>query len=191
MKKIFVIICSPKQKSSKDEYVQAYIQQAKECGHDVRVLNVYDLEVDYLRFVEEQKDFDYSLTPELKQAQENLVWAEQLVFVYPIWMLAIPPILSTFISKIFAKGVACDYSDMGPKPLMKDKTAVIIQSYSMPFFFMKYFYSDVPMKWWKVVLTSWCGPKIIKRFDLDMIDSVSEKRKQKWLKDIKKFVKSL
>lgn len=187
--KIFMIICNPKEHSSKDEYVQTYIEEAKKAGHEVKAVNLYDLNIDYLRA--KGDDFDYSLTDELKQAQENLVWAEQLVFVYPIWCLAVPPIMSTFISKIFASGIACEYTDRGPKPLMQDKTAVIMHSYSMPYFYMKYFYCDVPMKWWKVVLTTWCGPKIIKRFDFDMIDSVPEKRRQKWIKDIKKFVAKL
>ena len=189
MKKIFVIICNPKEHSLKQEYVQTYIEEAKKFGHEIRVINVYDLNIDYLRA--NGDEFDFSLTDELKQAQDNLIWADQLVFVYPIWCLAVPPILSTFISKVFSEGVACEFSESGPKPLMKDKTAVIMQSYSMPFFFMKYFYFDIPMRWWKIMLTDWCGPKIIKRFDFDMIDSVSEKRNQKWIENIKKFVAKL
>jgi len=186
MKKIFVIICNPKEHSSKELYVQTYIEEAKAHGHEVKVLNLYDLDIDYLRA--HGDDFDKSLTLELKQAQDNIVWADQLVFVYPIWWLAIPALMKTFIERVFAEGVVSDMAGMGPKPLMKNKTAVIMHSYSMPSFVMKCFYNDVPMKWWKVVLTDWCGPKIVKRFDFDMIDKVSEKRKQKWVKEIKKFV---
>lgn len=191
MKKIFVITCNPKEHSQKEEYVRTYVDEARKCGHEVREVNAYDLNIDFLRYDKEKNDFDYSLTDELKQAQDNLIWADQLVFVYPIWELSIPPILSTFISKVFSEGIAAEMSPNGPKPLMKHKTAVIMQSYSMPYFFMRYFYNDIPMKWWKVVLSDWCGPKIIKRFDLDMIDNVPEKRKQKWIKDIKKFVAKL
>lgn len=189
MKKIFVITCNPKEHSKKEPYIQAYIEEAKKCGHEVRVVNLYDMNIDYLRA--KGDEFDVSLTDELKQAQDNLIWADQFVFVYPIWCLAIPPIMSSFISKTFSEGIACEFSPTGPKPLMKNKTAVIMQSYSMPYFAMKYFCSDVPMKWWKVVLTTWCGPKIIKRFDLDLIDNIPEKRHQKWLKDIKTFVDKL
>jgi len=185
MKKIFVITCNPKEHSSKDAYVQAYIEEVQKHGHEVRVINVYDLNVDYIRA--KGDEIDYSLTPELKQAQDSLVWADQIVFVYPIWWLSLPAMLTSFISRVFAEGVVSDMSGMGPKPLMKGKTAVIMQSYSMPFFAMKYFYGDVPLKWWKVVLTDWCGPKIVKRFDFDQIDNVPEKRKQKWLKEVRKF----
>lgn len=189
--KIFMIICNPKEHSSKEEFVRTYIEEVQKKGHEVRTVNVYDLKIDFLRFDKEKNDFDFSMSEEFKQQQENLIWSNQVVFVYPIWCLAVPPILSTFISKIFAEGIAAEMTDKGPKPLMKDKTAVIIQSYDMPYWCMKYLYADVPMKWWKVVLTEWCGPKIIKRFDFDMIGSASEKKKQKWIKDIKKFVAKL
>lgn len=189
MQKIFIITCNPKEHSEKELYVQTYIEEAKKYGHEVRIINLYDLDIDYLRA--NGNEFDYSISYELKQAQDNIIWADQLVFVYPIWWLAIPALMKSFIERTFAEDVVSEMDKMGPKPLLKDKTAVIIQSYSMPYFAMKYFYADIPMKWWKIALTDWCGPKIIKRFDFDMIDNVQEKRKQKWIKDIKKFVSKI
>lgn len=189
MKKIFVIQCNPKEHSLKEEYVNAYIETAKNNGHNIKIVNLYDLDIAYLNFSGEK--LDTTLTPELKQAQDNILWADQLVFVYPVWCLGIPAIMKAFIERVFQEDVVCKYSEMGPSPLLKDKTAVIMQSYSMPSFFMKYYYGDIPMKWWNIVLTKWCGPKIIKRFDFDMLENVSEKKKQKWIKDIKKFVAKL
>lgn len=190
MKKIFMVICNPKEHSSKEEYVNTYIEEAKKAGHEVRTINVYDLNLSYLKFNKEKNDFDYSISDELKQVRENFIWADQFVFVYPVWYLFLPPALTDFMTQVFGE-VGCELSERGPKPLMKDKTAVIMHSYSMPYFFMKYACKDIPMKWWKVTLTDWCGPKIIKRFDFDMIDSVPEKRRQKWIKDIKKFIAKL
>lgn len=187
--KIFMIICNPKEHSLKEELVKTYTEEASKKGHEVKTLNLYDLNIDFLR--ENDGKFDYSLTPELQQAQNDVLWADHLVFVYPIWWFGIPALMKSFLEKVFVENVVSKYGKMGPEPLMKDKTAVIIQSYDMPYWCMKYVYADVPMKWWKVVLTSWCGPKIIKRFDFDMIGSASEEKKQKWIKDIKKFVAKL
>lgn len=189
MKKIFIITCNAKESSAKEVYVNTYIEEAKKHGHDVKIINLYDLNIDYLRA--NGNDFDQALTDDLKQAQDNILWADQVVFVYPIWWLGFPAIMKSFIEKIFTDGVVSHMGKMGPEPLMKDKTAVIMQSYDAPYFCMKYFYGDIPMKWWKVALTDWCGPKIVKRFDFDMICNVSEKRKQKWINDVKKFVAKL
>lgn len=190
MKKIFIIECNPKKEHSKRRvYVQTYIDEAKSCGHEVRIINLYDLNIDYLRFSGDNAD--HSLTGELKQAQDNLIWADQLVITYPIWCFAIPAILKSFIERTFSRDIIWKISEKGPQPILKNKTAVIMQSYDMPSIFMKYFLGDVPFKFWKVLLEKWCGFKIEKRFDLDCINSVSEKTKQKRLNDIKKFIAKL
>lgn len=190
MKKIFIIECNPKKELSKREvYVQTYINEAKKHGHEIRKVNLYDLNIDYLKFNGEEPD--KSLTDELKQAQDNLIWADQLVITYPIWHFAIPSILKCFIERTFSRDVLWKISAKGPQPILKNKTAIIMQSYDMPYFFMKYFLGDVPFNFWKVLLEKWCGFKIEKRFDLDCINSVSEKTKLKRIKDINKFVSKL
>jgi putative NADPH-quinone reductase len=186
--KIFLIECNPKEHSSKESYVQAYVEEAKAKGHEVKMINLYDLNIEYLNFSGEKPDI--TLTFELQQAQDNILWADQIVFVYSIWWLGIPAILKAFIDKTFREGVVVSISKFGPKPLLKGKTAVIMQSYDMPYIGMKSL-GDLPMKWWKVVLTKWCGIKIVKRFDFEMISSVSDKRKQKWINDVKNFVAKL
>lgn len=188
MKKIFVVICNPKEKSQKEIYVQTYIDEAKKCGHEVRVLNLYDLKIDYLKFNGDEPDT--ALTDELKQAQDNIVWSDQFVIVYPLWCFAIPAILKAFIERTFINGALWKFGKMGPEPVLKNKTAVIIQSYAMPYFFMK-LQGDLPMKYWKILLHKWCGFKIVKRFDLDMISTESDKKRQKWINSIKKFVSEL
>lgn len=186
MKKIFVIQCNAKKNSCKEIYVQTYINEAEKCKHEVRTVNLYDLDIDYLRF--NGDDIDNTLTEELKKAQNNILWADQLVFVYPIWWLGIPAIMKSFIDKTFTEDVVAKYGKYGPIPLLKGKTAVIMQSYDMPFLWMKYFCKDLPFKYWQAILTPWCGIKIEKRFDFDGISDVNEKRKQKWINNIKKFV---
>ncbi len=190
MTKIFIVECNPKTQSSKEEYLNTYIDEAQKNGHEIRKVNICDLNINYLKFDNDKNDFDCSISDELMKERENFIWADQFVFVYPVWYLALPPMFMDFMTQVFGE-VGCKLTEKGPKPLMKGKTAVIMQSYSMPLFFMKSFCKDIPMKWWKVTLTDWCGPKIIKRFDFDMIDSVSEKRRQKWIKEIKKFVAKL
>lgn len=189
MKKIYFIICNPKQNSLKAPYIKAYIEEAQKLGHEVRTLNIYDLNIDYLKFIDDKPD--YSLTEELKEAQSNILWADQVVFAYPIWQLAFPAKLKSFIEHVFVENVVSKYGKYGPEPLLAGKTAVIIQSYDMPGFAMKYLYGDIPFKYLQVVFTKWCGLKIEKRFDIDCVSSISDKKRDKWIQSIKKFVSKL
>lgn len=186
MKKIFVITYQPKEKSDKQLFVDTFINESQNAGNEVKVLNIHDMEIEYLKLTE--NDVDMELTPELKLAQDNILWADQIVLVYSVWCLSVPAKLKSFIERIFQKDVLVGYGDMGPKPILKDKTMVVIQSYSMPYFVMKYIYGDIPFKFLKIVFQNWCGFKIVKRFDIDMTEYIDKKRSQKFVKDIKKFV---
>lgn len=190
MKKIFVIQYQPKKKSEKAEYLETYIQEAKKLGHEVREINLHNIEIEYLS-INDLGLPDPVLTSELKEAQDNILWADQIVFAYSVWCLNLPAKFKSFIERIVQKDVLVSYGKMGPEPIIKDKEMVVIQSYSMPYFLMKYVYGDAPFKIMKVVFKNWCGFKIIKRFDFDIIDTVNEKRKQKWLNEIKKFVNKI
>lgn len=190
MKKIFIIKYQPKEKSEKAEYVEIYKEEARNLGHEVREINIHNLSVEYLSIGKDGLP-DVSLSDELKQAQDNIIWADQILLVYPVWCIGLPAKFKAFIERVFQKDILIKYGKMGPEPVLKAKTLVVMQSYSMPYFFMKYFYGDIPFKMVKIIFQSWCGFKIKKRFDFDVIDSVNDKRKQKWIKSIKKFVKTI
>lgn len=185
MKKIFVITYQPKAKSDKAEYVNTFIEESKKAGNEVRVLNIHDIDIEYLKINENIPDL--ALTSELKEAQDNILWADQLVLIYSVWCLNIPAKLKAFIERVFQVDILVKYGKMGPEPILKDKTLVVMQSYAMPYFFMKYFYGDLPFKFIKVVFEKWCGFKVVKRFDIDMTEDINEKRRQKLVSEVKKF----
>ena len=109
------------------------------------------------------------------------------MFVYPIWWFAIPAKLKSFIDRVFQAGVVANMGKYGPEPLLKGKTAVIMQSYDMPYFAMKYLSGDVPMKFLKIVLSNWSGLKIEKRFDIDCASDAFRSEKTKMAKRNKKI----
>lgn len=185
MKKIFVLMYQPKEKSDKEIYLTTFIEQSKKNGNEVRVLNINDIEIDYLK-MENNLPAKY-LTSELKEAQDNIIWADQLVLVYSVWCLNIPAKLKSFIERIFQADILVKNGKMGPEPILKNKTMVLIQSYGMPKFIMKYFYSDLTYKFVKVVFELWCGFKIVKRFDIDLVDNITEQKQKKFISEITKF----
>ena len=135
MKKIFVITYQPKEKSDKEEYINTFIEESKKAGNEVKILNIHDIEIEYLKFNGNVPDTE--LTPELKESQNNILWADQIVLVYSVWCLNIPAKLKTFIERIFQADILVGYGKMGPEPILKNKTLVVMQSYAMPCFFMK------------------------------------------------------
>lgn len=180
MKKVFIIVCNPKKESFSTAITNSYISGAKKTNNEIRLINVYTLEVNYF-------NFNAELTAELKEFQDNILWADELVFVYPVWHLSIPAKLKSIIEQTFQKDVVAKFSEKGyPIPLLKGKTATIIQTYDMPEFIMKYFGGDMPYNLIKGILNL-CGIKVRKRFDFGQVISSSIQKRENWLKKIEKF----
>lgn len=180
MKKIFVIYCNPKKKSFSEAIANTYINAAQNVNKEVRFINVYNLEIGYY-------SFDNELTSELKEFQDNILWADELVFIYPVWWTSIPAKLKSIIESTFVKGVVAQFSSQGfPIPLLKGKTAVVIQTYDMPVFIMKYPGGDLPFKLMKEIFKI-CGIKVKKRFDFGLMMNSDQKKRNKWLKKIENY----
>lgn len=189
MKKIFIITYNPKEKSLKEPYIQAYIIAAKKAGNEVRTLNLHRIKIDYLKFKGDISSGE--LTPELSQARENMIWADQVVMVYSVWCVSLPAKFKAFIERVLEDGTLMEMGLRGPRPTTKGKTAVIMQSYNMPYFVMKYLRGDIPFKTLQVIFSKWCGFKIEKRFDFAGISFASEYQKQKWMKEVMSFASSI
>lgn len=190
MKKIFVITGSPKGEDSLAlPFVKKYIETAKNVGNEVKMVDSYKLEFDFLQYKDGK--FDNSLTPELKEVQDNILWADQIVFVYPLWEGSLPAKLKALLERVLQLGIFFEYSKTGPKGLIKNKTAVIIQSYSAPAFFIKYLKGDAGYRTLKDNSLDYCGIRTEKRFDFDLIDTMDEKTKQKRLKEIEIFASKI
>ena len=172
MKKIFIIVCNPKKESFSDAILQSYISGAEKSNNKIRHINVYNLEVEYY-------NFNNDLTDELKQFQANIFWADELVFIYPVWCLSIPAKLKSIIERTF---------QINGEPIrdLKGKTAVIIQTYGMPVFIMKYFMGDLPFKLMQG-LFRFCAIKVKKRFDFGQVANLPQEKHTKWLKKIENY----
>ena len=55
-------------------------------------------------------------TPEdVKEGQEAIVWADHIVFLYPLWLGDMPALLKAFLEQALRPGVALQYGD-SPMP---------------------------------------------------------------------------
>jgi len=54
------------------------------------------------------------LEPDLVQMQQDILWANHLVFVYPNWWATFPALLKGFIDRVFVSGFAFKYRENSP-----------------------------------------------------------------------------
>jgi putative NADPH-quinone reductase len=100
------------------------------------------------------------LEPDLKKAQEDILWADSLVFVFPMWWYSFPAILKGFIDRIFLPSFAFKYSKNGsnfPDKLLKGKKSFLICTSGGPNIYY-FFIGNLATKTLKRML-AFCGIK--------------------------------
>ena len=89
----------------------AYGEGAEKAGHAVRRVDLAALDFPMLRTMQE---FEHGTVPdELKDAAEAIVWAEHIVFVFPLWLGTMPALLKAFLEQVMRPGTAFAYPDKG------------------------------------------------------------------------------
>lgn len=103
---------------------------------NVEILDLYktNLKQEFLTFEDLNEKWIDETT---KKLQEKITWADELVFVFPIWWWDMPAIMKNFYDSNFTAWFAFKYENWKPVWLLKWKTARIIATSWAPSFFYK------------------------------------------------------
>lgn len=107
-----------------------YVEGASDAGHQTRFIRLADISFPLLRSA---ADFAKPPTePAILSAREDLIWAEHLVFVFPLWMGSAPAFVRAFLEQVARAGFVADISPRGWTPRLKGKSARLIVTMGMP-----------------------------------------------------------
>lgn len=123
-----------------------YAQGAKFGGHEVRRLKLADLDFPLLR---SRKQWEDGAVPQaLVPVQRDILWAEHIVFVFPLWLGGMPALLKGFLEQIARPGFALGPSGANPmgQKLLKGRSARVIVSMGMPAFVYRWFFRAHSLK---------------------------------------------
>jgi putative NADPH-quinone reductase len=82
----------------------AYTEGARDGAHEVRSINVAELDFPLLR---SQHAWEHEpLPPSLQQAQQDIAWAQHLVLFFPLWLGDMPALLKGFLEQVARPGFA-------------------------------------------------------------------------------------
>ena len=181
MKKILMINGHPKKGSFGSALFENYKKGAIEAGAEVREIHVADMPLEkYLKYDHYSGD---AVGDEIKNAQNDITWAEHLVFFHPVWWGGMPALLKCFIDMVFASGFAFRYKANSPMPekLLKGKTGRIITTMDTPTFVYKYFFRAPSINQLKSRILAFCGIAPVKVTFFSPIQSSTEESRKKFL----------
>ncbi|BAU28441.1 NAD(P)H dehydrogenase (quinone) [Aneurinibacillus soli] len=173
--KTLVIYTHPNHQSLSYAFLQKVIQGGRENPtiSEIKVLDLYEEKFNpVLVFNEKKRRRDMHADPQLEKYREQIIWADKIVFVYPIWWGRPPAMLMGYIDQMFASDFA--YKDKGglmPEGLLKGKSVVCISTMKGPTYYPLFWLNNAHKVLMKKALFRYVGIKKVKFFEFGNMES--------------------
>jgi putative NADPH-quinone reductase len=162
----------------------AYEQGARQAGHDVRRIEIASLKFELLR---SQAEWQSSApAPDILLAQDDILWAEHLVILYPLWLGGMPALLKGFLEQAFRPGFAVGGEAAGShwKQLLKGRSARIVVTMGMPAFVYRWYFGAHSLKSLERNILKFAGVRPIRETLIGMVAAKDGKAREAWLRKL-------
>lgn len=159
----------------------AYAEGAQEEGHQVRRVNVAKLDFPLLH---SQQDWEFGQLPEsLKQAQEDIAWAQHLVLFFPLWLGDMPALLKGFLEQVARPGFAFKPNGSGnimSKKGLRGRSARVVVTIGMPALLYRWYFRAHSVKSLERNILGFVGISPVKETLIGMVDKLGADGVHKW-----------
>jgi len=184
---IYLLLAHPDRNSFNGQLADTYEKALLAQGHEVRRQNLGDIHFDPVLWKGYSNIQD--LEPDLRQAQENILWCQQWVIIYPVWWGSVPALFKGFLDRVMLPGFAFKYHQKDPfwdKYLVK-RSAHIITTSDAPKIWLWWQYGNSDIKAIKKATLEFCGIKPVKVSRISRVKYLNEAQRNAILKKISNF----
>jgi putative NADPH-quinone reductase len=159
---------------------ERYADAARAGGHEVRMLDVAALDFALLRSRAEWEQAD-TVSADLRRAQDDIRWAEHLVFFFPLWLGGMPALLKGFLEQVARPGFAFAYRRQGlPEKLLKGRSARLVVTMGMPSAVYRWFYRAHSIRALERNILGFVGIAPVRETLIGMVEGAPAQR-ERWL----------
>jgi len=189
--KIYILLGHPDSESFNGRIFQTYLSKALQYGHEVRHQQIGQMKFDPILW----KGYKaiQELESDLKTAQENILWCEKWVIIYPIWWGSMPAILKGFFDRTLYSGFAYKYHTTDPfwDKLLKGRSADLITTCDAPKWWIWWKYRNSDLNSIKRATLEFCGFKPVRVMRIDRLRYKNDLERNKILLKVSKFVTNI
>jgi putative NADPH-quinone reductase len=181
-KRILVILGHPSSNSFCGALAERYAQSALRAGHEVRQLFLGKLDFDPV--LREGYQQVQPLEADLRRAQADILWAEHLTLVYPIWWGGVPALLKGFFDRVFLPGFAFKYREgkAFPDKLLRGRSAHLLVTMDTPPWYYRWIYHMPGLHQIRKTTLAFCGIEPRRTLTFGPILGASEGQREAWLR---------
>ena len=167
----------------------AYAKGAAAAGHEIRRINVATIDFPFLR---SQHEWEKGLLPHsLGEAQEDIKWAEHMLFFFPLWLGDMPALLKGFLEQVARPGFA--FSREGINPLTRKalggRSARVVVTMGMPALVYRWYFRAHSIKSLERNILGFVGISPINETLIGMVADMKPELGKKWLAKLEKLGK--
>jgi NAD(P)H dehydrogenase (quinone) len=128
--KNLIIYAHPNSGSLNHFFKNTIIESLEKSGQQIVVRDLNEINFNpVLSLQDMQGQRIGQVADDVKIEQDFISWADQIIFIYPIWWTGMPAIMKGYIDRVFSYGFAYRYDQGIQKGLLTGKQTIIINSH--------------------------------------------------------------
>lgn len=193
--KVVIVFNHPYEGSFGNAILNSVTKGLKGANHEVDLMHLDNDGFNPVMSREDLKAFmeHKPVDPQIIDYNERLEKADHLIFIFPIWWDLMPAMTKGFVDRVLTPGVVYDHHPrgFGLIPLLKNlKSVTIITTMNKPKIMYSLIIGNLIKKAMIKSVFKTMGYKNLKWISYNMVKSVSQQKRVKWLTDIEnKFSK--
>jgi len=166
----------------------SYAEGATEGGHTMRQIKLAELDFPLLR---SQKDWETGQVPaSLKPAQDDIAWAEHIVFFFPLWLGDMPAVLKGFLEQVARPGFAFKREEGGSpwgNKALTGRSARVVVTMGMPAIVYRWYFRAHSIKSLERNILGFVGIAPVNETLIGMIANMKPEQAAKWLGKLRRL----
>ncbi|WP_280769329.1 NAD(P)H-dependent oxidoreductase [Salipaludibacillus daqingensis] len=186
---VYIIYMHPVKDSFNGSILKELITSLTEKKHQVEVNHLYAGPFkSHLTWEEYRESLNHHYESDCEEEQEMIRWADQIIFIFPVWWGGFPAIGKGYIDRVLSYGFAYELNGESPIPLMKNKKVSMIFTTGAPeeeFIESGMYHHMVDLI--DKSIFQFCGFKLDGVIHLGDVIQKSDEQRQDMLKIVKEF----
>ncbi|MFD2566476.1 NAD(P)H-dependent oxidoreductase [Pseudotenacibaculum haliotis] len=187
MKKVLLINGHPDQESFCAGIADSYKKGILTSQSEIREIHIRDLDFNpNLQFGYRKRT---ELEPDLIAAQESIIWADHIVWIFPVWWGSYPAIMKGFIDRVFLPGFAFKKRENSVwwDKYLTGKSARVILTLDQPAWYYRWFNGRPTYFAMKKLFLQFVGIQTIRFTSIGSLRLSKEEYRIKWLSKIERL----
>jgi NAD(P)H dehydrogenase (quinone) len=188
MPKIVIVVGHSRAGTFCDALGDAYLRGALAAGHQAQLYRTSDMDFDPIlreAYVQVQP-----LEPDLQTVTAAIKRADHIVFVFPLWLGAMPAILKGFLERALQPDLVEPAKQGKFIKVLEGKSARIIVTMGMPGFVYRWWYGAYAVKTLKRNILEFMGVSPVRATILGGVEAVGATGRTRWLAEVEELGKS-